>query len=166
MPRNLYWDSCVFLSWINAVPERVPMLETIFDEARRKDVVIYTSTVSMTEVAYAATEKDARKLDDAVERAIDELFGDRDVIRVVEYHELIAREARRKIRQAITNGWSLKPMDAIHLATATRVSADELQTYDEPLLKYKGAMGFTIRQPVSLSPRLDLGDRGSLQQQP
>jgi predicted nucleic acid-binding protein len=120
----------------------------------------------MTEVAYAATEKDARKLDDAVERAIDELFGDRDVIRVVEYHELIAREARRKIRQAITNGWSLKPMDAIHLATATRVSADELQTYDEPLLKYKGAMGFTIRQPVSLSPRLDLGDRGSLQQQP
>ena len=150
MPRNLYWDSCVFLSWINAIPERIPMLETIFDEARKKDAIIYTSTVSMTEVAYAAAEKDARKLDDDVEQAIDELFGDRDVIRVVEYHELIAKEARRKIRQAITNGWSLKPVDAIHLATALELG-DELEgivAYDERLAHAARANGIPVVSPA------------------
>jgi predicted nucleic acid-binding protein len=154
MPSKLYWDACIHLSLINGIPERLPAIEALIEEARRGDVLIYTSTVSLTEVAYAAIEKDNHALNDDIEQKIDEMFADREVLKVVEYHELIAREARRKIRQAVEKGWSLKPMDAIHLATAARIGVTEFHTYDDRLLKYKGQMGFLIREPASLNPRL------------
>lgn len=45
-------------------------------------------------------------------------------------------------------------MDAVHLATASRMGVGEFHTYDGPLLKYQGAMGFKVCEPVSLNPTL------------
>lgn len=51
------------------------------------------------------------------------------------------------MRQAITKGWSLKPADAIHLATAKRMELDEIHTYDPSLNKFSELTGIKIREP-------------------
>ena len=115
MPRRVYWDACVFLSYINGIDEKLPVLDALLEESRQGEIEIVTSAVSLTEVAFAEEERLKTALDSEIERLIDVLFADREVVKVAEFHELIAREARRWMRQALGNGWNLKPMDAIHL---------------------------------------------------
>lgn len=40
---------------------------------------------------------------------------------------------RQDLIRAATSSWSLRSADAIHLATALRVGADEMVTYDREL---------------------------------
>ncbi len=63
-PQLLYWDSCVFLSYIDAEKDRVDTLETILDEVHKSGGAkkIVTSTVSIVEVAFGAQEKDKRRI--------------------------------------------------------------------------------------------------------
>ena len=154
MPDRVYWDACVFLSYINGEQERLPMIDALLEESRSGEIEIITSTVSLAEVAFAEEERSNGALDPNIEVAIDDMFSDREVVKLVEFHELVAREARSRMRQAITNGWRLKPMDAIHLATAFHLDATQFHTYDKPLLKYQAPVGFPINEPVTLRPRL------------
>lgn len=135
------------------------MLDALLEESRGTNIIIVTSVLSVlsvTEVAYAATEKEQQALDPEVEAAINDLFADREVVRLAEYHELIAREAAHLIRDAMVNGWSLKPIDAIHLATAKRLHVAEFHTLDGPLMKYGGPLDFPIHAPRTVRPRLPL----------
>lgn len=79
---------------------------------------------------------------------------DRSVVKLAECHQLIGREARRLIRTARTQEWSLKPNDAIHLATVRRVSVAELQTSDARLGKYAEDAGIPILRPYVSQPML------------
>ena len=47
------------------------------------------------------------------------------------------------------NEWSLKPMDAIHLATAQHLSVDAFHTYDGKLEKYQPGLGLKIEEPYA-----------------
>lgn len=154
--RRVYWDANVFLAYVNGEPDRLPVIDALLDESRRGNIIIVTSMVSMTEVAYATAEKLQQSLDPEVEEAINNLFADREVVRLSEYHELLAREARALIRDAVANGWKLTPMDAIHLATAKRLDVSEFHTYDQRLLKYEGPLDFPIHAPQTIAPRLPL----------
>ena len=154
MPDRVYWDACVFLSYINGEQERLPVIDALLEESRSGKIEIITSTVSLAEVAFAEEERSNGALDPKIELAIDKIFSDREVVKLVEFHELVASKARIRMRQAITNRWSLKPMDAIHLATAVRLEATQFHTYDETLLKYQESGGFTISDPVTLQLRL------------
>jgi predicted nucleic acid-binding protein len=71
-------------------------------------------------------------------------------------YELIVDEARNLIRQPMVSHLSLQVADAIHLATAIRVEAAELQTYDRKLLnpEYQRITGLTIREPFAAQPPL------------
>jgi hypothetical protein len=62
--RLLYWDSRVFLSYINADPERVDILDAIFDDVRKSngEIIIVTSILTKIEVAGSATEYTTRIL--------------------------------------------------------------------------------------------------------
>lgn len=51
------------------------------------------------------------------------------------------------MREAIQKGWSLKPPDAIHLATAKRCGVDEFHTYESALEKYSEIIGCRIGKP-------------------
>ena len=155
-PKRIYWDACVFLHYIEGTSVWMAILDSLLEEASKtNDLVIFTSTVSITEVAFAKTEKDGKALDPKVEAAIDALWNDRSAVKLVEYNEVIAREARSLLRQAVQRGRSLKPIDAIHLATAANRNVEDFHTTDDPLKKVTWAsLGFTIRDPFTPKPKL------------
>jgi len=148
--KRLYWDSNVFLSAINANPERLPVINAILDDCDHGEVEIYTSVLSVTEVAFAEFEKRDRLLAPQIEAKINKLWLPPSPIRLEELSHHIANDARIMMRQAVEKGWSLKPPDAIHLATAKRRAVHEFQTYDtDRLSKYDAVVGLKIVQPTS-----------------
>jgi len=131
-PR-VYWDSCVFLSYFNGDIDRLPHIEALLKSASADNAIeIVTSTISITEVAFAQVEQTG-KTDPAIEAAMDKLWADRSAVMLVDCHELIARQARNLMRVALQHSWKLKPPDAIHLATAARMGVTEFHTYDGAL---------------------------------
>lgn len=154
-PPRIYWDSCVLLSYINAIPARLPTIEELLRLSRAGEVELISSVLSQVEVAFAASEKRGQALDPEVEEQIIELWAPGSPITPVEFFELIADRARGLMRQAITQGWgSLKPADAIHLATAQQLEVDEFHTYDGDLHKWDGHAGFPVRGPQTVQGQL------------
>ena len=157
--RIIYWDANAFLAYVNEETERMPTLDAILDSAAKGEVQLLTSEISRAEVAFGVTEQTLRALDTATEQLIDSLWNDTATVLMVEYHADIGNRARALMRNAITRGWSLKPLDAIHLATAqwlvdNGVQVDEFHTYDGSLEKYAAIVGFTIREPHTAQPRM------------
>lgn len=145
-PKRIYWDACVFLDDIEGAPEWMPILDALLEQASEtEELVIYTSTVSITEVAFAKAEKDGRALDSTIEAEIDALWNDRSAVKLVEFNEIIARGARNLIRRAVEQGRQLKPLDAIHLVTAQNRRVAEFHTTDDRLQKGWHDLGFLIR---------------------
>jgi predicted nucleic acid-binding protein len=152
----LYWDSNVFLSHLAGYPDRIAMLDAIRAEVSNSKgtLGIITSVVAVTEVAYVVHERQRGALDPEVERRIDEFWADTATITLVEYHVLIAREARWLIREAVARGWSLRALDAIHLATARRLHAREFHTYDDRLDKFSAILGLPVLRPRTQIPEI------------
>lgn len=55
--RRVYWDACVFLSYINGVANRLPTIEELLRLARADEFELLTSSLSHAEVAFAEIEK-------------------------------------------------------------------------------------------------------------
>lgn len=152
MPHNrkhIYWDSGVLLSYINGEPERLPVIDAIFAASANDNRIckIYTSVLSQVEVAFAKTEQEKNTLSADIEEKIDLLWSDTDTLTIIEFHEGIGRLARDLIRYSITQQWSLRAMDALHLATARFLNVDEIHTYDKKWYKFSDELGITIRKP-------------------
>ena len=157
--RRIYWDSNCWLSLINAVPERVPILKSLLSDSKNElgDITLVTSVISKVEVAFAQSEYQGNQLDRAVEEAIDSLWAD-TAVTLIEFHDRIGLEARELIRSGLYREWSLKPMDAIHLATAKSFGVDEFHTYDNGLIKesLSAHLGFPIGNPGLTDRQLHL----------
>lgn len=154
--RIVYWDSCVFLSYVNGYLDRMPVLDVLLDESAGGAINLFTSSLAHVEVAFSASEQQQEALDPQVEQRIDSLWADPEV---VEYHDGIGRVARGLMRSAVEVGWSLRPLDAIHLATAQWLcdvgqQVDELHTYDSRLSKYASMVDFPILEPHITQPRM------------
>lgn len=153
-PKRVYWDACVFLHYIEGAPQWMQTLDSLLEDASEtKGLVIFTSTMSIVEVAFAQTERESKALDSTVEAAIDALWNDRAAVKLVEFNEIIAREARGLMRRAVAVGRHLKPMDAIHLATAVNRQVDDFHTTDGPLQKNWQDLGFPVRDPFTHKPK-------------
>lgn len=102
LTKAIYCDSCVFLSYIEETSDRIATLDNLFDAIRdgKADKLI-TSTLTITEVAYAAQEKENRKQDPNVLGYMDALWTDLSLIIIIEFNEFIARMARKLMRQAM-----------------------------------------------------------------
>jgi predicted nucleic acid-binding protein len=142
-----YWDSCVLISFIEATPGRIETIAEFLEGAAAGKFDITTSVVSLTEVAFAESERAASALDPEVEARIDELWHPASPVRIYEMHELIALDARGLLRMSATRAWGLKPIDAIHLATAKRYGATVFHTYDGKLARWAPDVGFAIEAP-------------------
>ena len=161
MPDSLpfiYWDSCVPLSYINGTEDRVQHIAPLMRRSG-EDFQIVTSVISITEVAFAKFEQDNKLLDQEIEDKIGNLWRVGAPIKLVEVFESVAVRAQQLMRAAIEKGWSLKPADALHLATAHQLKVKEFHTYDERLEKFVELTDnqFTIMAPISSEPHLPLG---------
>lgn len=153
LPRY-YWDACVFLSYVEEQENRLPDIDSFLTQAKKGEIEIVTSTLSMVEVAYAPIERTGEQLEPQEERQIEKLWRPDSPVTLVEFHPLIAYDAKRLIRLGLPRGWSLKPNDAIHLATAERMSVDAVHTYDSALGKYGELIGRPVEKPESDQPSL------------
>lgn len=148
--RLIYWDANVFLHYIEGTPEHFTTLQGLLRRASiDNEFKIVTSTLSIVEVAFSRRERERAALDPNVEAAIEGLWADRSAIQMADMSILVVNDARRLIRQSVANGWTgLKPADAIHLATAHRLSVAEFSTYERDRLnKYAPYLGCDIREP-------------------
>lgn len=152
----IYLDSCVFVSWITGDDqERLDAIEAVFNEARNGKYRLITSTLTITEVAFSASEKDAAKLDAAVLQIID-AFWTPGPVALVELDRGIASDARNLIRTALEQQRRRpKPADAIHLVTARRMSVNKLFTYNlQDFGPWAADLGFSITNPQPIEQPL------------
>ena len=104
--------------------------------------------MAATEVAYLAG------LDDQDSEGKIRDFLSREYIILAALDVRVAATARELIRQ-YRNAPSLKPPDAIHLATALHLGIPVLETMDRDLLRLDGSVGtppIIIRQPLYEEP--------------
>lgn len=146
-PRRIYWDSTVYIHRIQQTPDRIDVLNAISDAAEAGSIVFLASTLVLAEVAKTGQiagkdeEEKVKKLADLWEN---EFFVIQGVDRA------IALKAAEYVRN-----FGLKPSDAIHVATALALGANELQTYDEGVLSRDGRIGhpaLSIKKPSHPSP--------------
>ncbi len=159
--RLLYWDSCVFISYFSRQSDRIATLEQILEEVATNDQsTIFTSTETITEVAYVEIERRQRRIDPVVESMFDQMWNDTSIVQMIEFNPFLARSARDLIRNSIiTPGRTLKPKDAIHLATAQWINnsvtpINAFNTYDQQLLGYTKPAGLVVCEPNVIQPRL------------
>ena len=160
-PRIIYWDSCVFLYYVNMIPEYASLLEQILESSvsDSSPVKVYTSDLTHVEVSFSASEQMSKVLDPETENLISNLWSDSKAVVSVEYHTKIGQIAISLMRDAVTRGQSLKPYDAVHLATAQWLSSvgltvEEFHTYDQGLFRYAYIVGFPIVEPRIENPRM------------
>lgn len=150
----IYLDSCVLISYIDGDADRLPVIEELFRRSRASEIELITSAVTQVEVAFDSNERAAGELEPTVEAAIDELWRPGSPLEMVEFYEQIGLRARELIRFAVTQGWRLTPLDAIHIATAERLGAERLFTYDDRLPRYSQHVGISIEEPFNPQPTI------------
>lgn len=127
-----YWDSDVFLGHFNGEPDKVDACNSVLEAADAGRIVIVTSALTLAEVIHA---KHHPKLPIASRETIDQFFKS-SFLSVQNVTRSIAEEARDLV-------WdnSIRPKDAIHVATAISCKVPVLNTFDQKLLKADQTIG-------------------------
>ena len=133
-----YFDSGVFISWLRPLDEgpladgtigdRHPVSEHVLTQAERGEYRTVTSYFTMA--VYKKKGHGATALTDAENGAILKYF-ESEWIDWVFVDRLIGEDANRLLVQHRAD--KLRPVDAIHLASAIRAKCDVLLTWDGPL---------------------------------
>lgn len=156
----LYWDACVFSSYVGEHPDRADVILELWEQVVRQHPrkTIITSSISILEVVFASGHGTGVR-DPKKERLIDELWLD-PTIEIVEASQDLMYRARDLMRRARDKGWSLRPNDALHLVTAQWISqyvghVQEVHTYDHKWEKMSEILdGLKICEPHITQPRL------------
>lgn len=139
----------MFLKYINNESES-SIIEELMRQAESNQINIYTSTITIAEVTHVAQERNQSALNSVVESVLQNLFGP---IKLVDYSITIGFETRDFIRTAMTHSKKIKPIDGIHLTTASWtdryiVRLDEFNTYDQELKSlYPNIISIKIVEP-------------------
>lgn len=137
----VYWDSDAFLGWLQAEQGKLELCAGTLRRAELGEVVIFTSALTIAEVLWMrgapAIPQDKA---DIVRR-----FFRRSNLRVRNVTRGIAESA-----QDLVWNHSIRPKDAIHVATALDADAIALETFDEGLIDKSEQVGtppLLIRKP-------------------
>ena len=136
VPPRRVWDACTIIYHLAGYPDGDPDIPRIIQDAIRGDTEIVVSVLAECEVVKLEGDDDK-----AAERRITEFFSRPYVIRAA-VDPFVAEVTRRLVRNH-----SLKPPDAIYLATAIRHQVPLLETYDSDLLALDGLDSVAIRHP-------------------
>ena len=157
-PIRAYLDANVLIAYVANEEGRAGVVESVLDDARDEKIELFTSVLSITEVAFITT--DQADVDTVGgEEAIDQLWVPSSPISVVDVSTRIAREARAIIRHSKSLGTkAVKPADAIHLASASIHDCDRVFTYENEATRRRWAelIGLTVAEPFLDEPRLDI----------
>ncbi|GAP11785.1 hypothetical protein BECAL_02978 [Bellilinea caldifistulae] len=140
----------MFLRYINNELDST-IIEELMRRAESKQVNIFTSTITIAEVTHAAQERNQSALNSVIEDVLQNLFG--PPIKLVDYSITIGYETRDFIRTAMTHSKKIKPIDGIHLTTASWIDRyiarlDEFNTYDQVLKSlYPDIISIKIIEP-------------------
>ncbi len=156
-PLRAYLDSNVLIAYLANEVDRASTIQSMLDDAREKKTKVYTSVLSITEVAFLVT----NEADDPIgsEDSIDQLWMPASPIQLLDISTRIAREARAIIRKSKSLGTkTVKPADAIHLASASIHDCDCVFTYEKVATRNRWAELIKLRvaAPFLDEPRLDI----------
>ena len=90
--RRIYVDANVLLAYLGNETGRAEIVEALLDEARRSEIEIITSVLSIAEVAFGAQERDAGLTPEG-EAQIDTLWQPASPITLVD----VSQPARREV---------------------------------------------------------------------
>lgn len=121
----VYWDTCVFLAWMNDETRAPGDREGVGKIAKlvdRAEVVLITATLTRAEILHSKTKAEAMKKYDLLLRRSNVIPHNLDLP--------IAKLTRELMDFYIDSDFELLTPDAIHLATAIHYNAHEFQTFD------------------------------------
>ncbi len=147
MVEKIYWDSDCFLGYFQNEEGKVEKCDGVLQKADRGDVIIVTSALTIAEVLW---KRGAPRLTKDKAEIVRRFFR-RSYIRVYNVSRKIAESA-----QDLVWDHSIKPKDAIHVATAINLMVDALETFDEDLIGKSGTVGtplLLIREPQPSAQR-------------
>jgi predicted nucleic acid-binding protein len=127
-----YWDSVCCISLLRGDAHRIVACRSTIDGAEEGKIEIAVSTLTIAEVLHLKGEPPLL----AEQRSMIRAFFRRSIFLLVEVDRHIAEHA-----QSLYWDHGIKPKDAIHVASALRVNAVYLDTFDEGLLSKSEAVG-------------------------
>jgi len=169
-PSRVAWDSCTWIAYIQrerifgqdgktVLEDRGAVCRPVLDAAERGVIEIVVSAIALVEVL-------ARNRTGGIDDQKVRDFFDNDYILLVNVDKQLGDFARRLM---LAGHSGLKPLDAIHLATACIANADEFHTFDDRLLALDCAIDgldgtrLVIKKPAvpaAPAPLLDRIERG------
>lgn len=146
------WDSCTIIDYLAGTERAAPHCQLIIDSAQRGETEIIVSALAEAEVV-----KLDGNLSNSAEDMIREFFGRPYVLRanVDPFVTETARELIRKYPRANSLD-KLRPVDAVHVATAIRWKVPVFESYDDRVLNRINAkpdllpMKMALRHPQYL----------------
>lgn len=127
-PKIICWDANCFIALFNKELGRVDICNAIVEAAKHGELRLYTSFLTICECAKIKDEYASE-----AEVIITGFFKHRYIIPVA-IDDKVSRITRSLVREH-----KLDVKDAVHLATAISIKADELQTWDrDDLLRLNG----------------------------
>lgn len=119
-----YWDACVFISILKGDHKtHKDILSELRNEAKLGNMKIVTSTLTLAEVV-KPRQCDGRQLTQSERRLVEDSFKDNNIILLDVTQKITVRS------REIQWGTNVKPVDAIHLATAEYAKVDFFDTFD------------------------------------
>lgn len=157
-PQRVYFDANVFIAYLANEARRAPVVASLLEDAGRGRVELLTSVLSVTEVAFVASDH-ASGDSDADADEIAKLWIAESPIKLTDVSMRIAERAREIVRVSRRSSMKgVKPPDAIHLATAEMHSCDRFFTYEAATTRAQWGhwVALDIDEPFTDNPQLDL----------
>ena len=103
----------MILAYIGNEADQAEVVQTLLEEARRGEISVATSVLSIAEVSFGAHERD-HGLTEEGEAAIEELWSPASPIRLIDVTPALLRGTRTLIRKARSSGHAIQGADGMH----------------------------------------------------